>query len=314
MRWILGATLVLGCAPVEGVEAGSAGADAVARDLPAELVGVVPAWQRFDPAWAAAASVWAVGTYFQSSYPCVPGPDGSLDMIQLDGFTPTRVLRGTLRAREVDIDAYEARGPGFPTSFVEGRSYLLMLRPDGATARKLADPAAVFGMHERLGREQLVAIVDLSQSSDEARDDAVSASRSGTRDGLRFDPGVWAAARAATQVSAAQHGPVAGFIAAELLAAPGATVAEARAWLGEPDVLQRGEHGLLLRYWLAQERYATPVEGLIYGQVELRFARGRLRKGSVLYFRWRVTPEVRSSSEISDVELGALGLRAYRLE
>lgn len=315
---LVGVMAALACAPVEtvreeparpSVEQATAG-----RELPAELRAVVPAWQRVDPAWLVAASVWVVGTYFQAAYPCRPGPDGSLDMIQQDAFTPTRVLRGALRIREVDVDAWRLKGPGFPASLVEGRSYLLLLRPSPEVARKLADPEGLLGMDERLGSDQVVAIVDLSQSAEEARDDAVPASRSGTRDGVRFDPAAWAAARGASEVTAAQHGPIAGFVAAELLRAPGATVAGVRAWLGEPDEQQRRDPSLLLRYWLARERYATPVDGAIYGQVELRFARGRLLKGSVTYFRWRFAPGERSSSEISDAELQRLGLRVYRLE
>ena len=127
------------------------------------------------------------------------------------------------------------RGPGYPAMLVEGRSYLLMLAPTPELAPRLADPQGRLSMYERLDRGQIVAVVDLSQSAAERASEAVLASRSGTREGVRFDPERWAAARAAPVITA-EHAGLARFIGAELLARPGGSVAELRAWLGAPDV------------------------------------------------------------------------------
>jgi len=135
--------------------------------VPPELQGVVQPWQRVDPAWLARASVWVIARYTSDTYPCRPGPDGSLDMILRDAFAPTRVLRGVVKAPSIDLDLMALRGPEFPAAPGEGRSYLLLLRPNAETAARLADPAGQLNMHERLGADQVVAIIDLSQSADE---------------------------------------------------------------------------------------------------------------------------------------------------
>jgi hypothetical protein len=49
----------------------------------------------------------------------------------------------------------------------------------------LADPQGMFSMATALGPDEVVAVVDLSQTESEARDEATAASRSGTREGLR---------------------------------------------------------------------------------------------------------------------------------
>jgi len=225
-------------------------------------------------------------------------------MILRDALAVRRVLRGTVALAEIDVDATALVGAGYPPGLVAGRSYLVMLRPGPETAVRLADPRGSFSLHERLDRAEIVAIVDLSQSADERASEAVPASRSGTREGVRFDPQRWAAARDAAQVGD-EEAAIGRFIAAELLARPGATLAELRAWLGAPDVHQRGEDALLLRYWLARPRYERPEDGAVYGQVELHLRRDALVEGSVRWFRWRVSADGSSSSS----ELAAEGLR-----
>ena len=285
-----------------------------ASAAPPELRGLLRPGQRVDPAWLARASVWVIARYTSDTYPCRPGPDGSLDMILRDAFTPTRVLRGVVRAPSIDLDMMALRGPAAPAALGEGRSYLLLLRPSAEIAARLADPEGHLGMHERLGADQVVAIIDLSQSADEVAADEVSASRSGARDGLRFDPGSWAAARAAPTISAAQHEPIARFLAAELLASPGTPVAEARAWVGAPDTQTRvGDRTLIYRYWLARPEYERPIADGVYGQLELEFHDRRLARGGVSYFRWHFQPGVQSSIEVPAEELQRLGLRRYRL-
>ncbi|MBA3546075.1 MAG: hypothetical protein H0T76_06310 [Nannocystis sp.] len=287
---------------------------ATATTIPPELRGVVQPWQRLDPAWLAGASVWLVARYTSDSYPCRPGPDGRLDMIQRDAFAPTRVLRGVVAAPGIDLDLGSLRGPAYPAAFSEGRDYLLLLRPSAAMTTRLADPRGAQSMHERLGAEQVVAIVDLSQSADESVAEAVTASRSGEQDGLRFDPALWAAARGAATISADQHEPIARFLAARLLQSPGMALADARAWVGAPDDQVRiGDRTLIYRYWLSRAQYAKPVAGGVYGQLELEFHDRRLARGSISYFRWHFRPQIQSSIELPAEQLRGLGLHSYRL-
>jgi hypothetical protein len=313
---IAGVMLGLGCGPAiaepsEPGEPGESRAPMQAAELvPVELRELNVA---IEPGWAAASTVWVVADYWESTYPCRPGPDGSLDMILQQAFTPTRVLKGTLAIETLDVDAAALKGPDYPPGLTEGRSYLLMLAPRPEIAARLADPQGHLGMYERLDRSQIVAVVDLSQSADERASEAVSASRSGTRKGVRFDPQRWAAARAAPAI-AAEQAELGGFVAAQLLARSGASVAEVRSWLGAPDELRRSKAGLLYRYWLARPRYEKPVDGGVYGQVELRFLGDLLHEGSVRYFRWEVRPDGSSSSfELSGEGLRERGLVAYAL-
>lgn len=320
---VLAGVVALGCTPGQPIAepraehvAAVASAEAVAAvasaaTLPTELRGLGVA---IDPAWTAAATIWVIAEFTQSTYPCRPGPDGSLDMILRDAFTPTRVLRGTLMAGSIDVDAAALQGPNYPASLVEGRSYLLLLAPTPEIAARLADPQGTLSMYERLDRAQVVAVIDLSQSAAERASEQVQASRSGTREGVRFDPQRWAAARAAPTITAAEHGALARFIAAELLARPGASVAELRAWLGAPDVQQRRGETLLYRYWLARPRYEQPEAGALYGQLELRFVREQLVEGSVRYFRWEVRPDATASIEVPAEGLRERGLAVVVLQ
>lgn len=312
---IAGLGLALGCGPAiaEPSEPGGAEAMATQVQLPAALRSLNAP---IEPRWVEASTVWVVGEYQQSTYPCRPGPDGSLDMIQRDAIRLTRTLRGDVAITEIDVDPWSLTGPDYPPGLTEGRSYLLMLAPTPATAAKLADRDGRFSMYERLDRAQVVAMVDLSQSAAERASEAVVASRSGTRDGVRFDPQRWAAVREAPAI-AAQEADIAGFVAAQLLARRGASVAEARAWLGAPDEQKRWSAPaavLRYRYWLARPRYVQPEDGAVYGQVELSFLRDELREGSVKYFRWEVRPDGSSSSfELQGEQLRERGLEAYAL-
>lgn len=147
-----------------------------ATELPA---GLVQPWQRVEPGWLAEASVWVVADYAGMQAQCVK-ESGSFAMVASDpGFTPTRVLRGAIAAGRIPIDA--PRGPSYPPALVDGRSYLLLLRPGPTNARRLADARASFEFGERLAAEEVVAIVDLSQSAGEAAL-PVPASRSGAPD------------------------------------------------------------------------------------------------------------------------------------
>lgn len=310
---ITGLGLALGCGPAlagpnePGEPHEEAGPEVL---VPVELRGLGVA---IEPRWVAASTVWVVAEYFEGTYPCREGPDGSLDMILQEAFTPTQVLRGALAIKALDVDAASLAGPDYPSGLAEGRSYLLMLAPRPEIAARLADPNGHLGMYERLDRTQVVAIVDLSQSAEERASEAVTASRSGTRRGVRFDPQRWAAVREAPAIRREDAG-IGEFVAAQLLARPGASVAEVRAWLGAPDELRRPKSGLTYRYLLARPRYEQPEDGGVYGQVELRFHGDRVHAGSVRYYRWTVRPDGSSSSfELGGEALHERGLAAYAL-
>jgi len=166
-------------------------------------------------------------------------------------------------------------------------------------------------MYERLGPDEVVAIIDLSQSAAEARTAGIVAGQSGEHGGASFDPQLWAEARAAKEVTAEQHGSIGRFLAAQLRV--GMAIDAARAWVGEPDEQIKIGASQIDRYWLAREQYATPRVGGVYGQLELRYDDDRLTQGDIRYFRWEISPEQKASLEMTAEQLRPRGLTAHVL-
>lgn len=312
--WLALGTGLIGCAANLPAQPEERAAPVMAQSAIPEVVrAALPEWRTVEPSWFAGSEVWLVAGFEEDSYPCVPRGD-DLVMFTRHAFTPRRVLRGEVKARAIDVRAMDLKGGNFPRALAEGREYLVLLRPSADTRSVLADPQGMFSMATALGPDEVVAVVDLSQTETEARDEATAAHRSGTRDGFEFSPTVWAAARDAATVTREQHAGLAGFIAATLLARPGATTAEVRAWLGAPDTEERWSGGrLVYRYWLSRTNYSAPVDKGVYGQVELQMVGGKLVRGSINYFRWVFRPMEQASIEIPEAELQGLGLAAYRL-
>ncbi|MFY0530783.1 hypothetical protein [Nannocystis pusilla] len=120
--------LALACTPTSGPTRPAPSVPA-APELPAGLSGRIEPWHPFDPQLAESAPVWLVTRYQPGTYPCRPGPDGSLDMLIQDRFTALQVVRGDVQARGVDLDLHALRGPTYPRAYAEERRYLLLLRP-----------------------------------------------------------------------------------------------------------------------------------------------------------------------------------------
>ncbi|HEY0135318.1 MAG TPA: hypothetical protein VGB85_14640 [Nannocystis sp.] len=312
--WML--AIGLGCAPAGSgpiAEPAPAAAPepATAPELPPELRGVVAPWQRVEPDWLARASVWAVANYVEHRVHQQRGAPGHTAWILLDAFVPTSVPRGDFTAPELLIDRQALQGGEYPPFYAEGRSYLVLLRPGAETARRLADPAGRFTMYERLGPDEVVAIVDLSQSEAEARVAAIAASRSGEREGVRFDPQRWAEARDAPAITPGLHAPVSRFLAAQLKI--GMPIDEVRGWLGVPDEQRLVGGTRIDDYLLARAQYRSAHDSATYGVLELRHVDGRLTEGQLRYFRWRVSPGEASSHELSAEQLRALGVASHVL-
>lgn len=314
MRRPLALAACLACAPVEPARppaATPAGtpAPAPASDLPPELAEVVPAWQRVDRALADASPIWLLTRYVPGTYPCIEGPDGSLDMLQQDRFEVERVVRGAVQAGGLDLDLFSLRGPSYPPGFAEGRRYLLLLRPGPEAQAWLADPKHLGGMASRLDADDVLAAVDLDATRDEVVAEATSASREGERDGFRFTPAVWDALRRAPQLDPSRQTRLAAFLAAEVLR-PGATLGEVRAWLGPPDDLNFGPgQRRRERYVLARPAYDAAAQDGLYGDLELSYGPDlRLRGERLEYLRWHVRPGQTSSIALTPAELARTGL------
>lgn len=317
MRSALALALALACAPPRSAPpptpAHTAGAPAPAPagapELPPELAPLASSWGGVDPQRAASSPIWLLTRYAPSTYPCRPGPDGTLDMLQQDRFQIDRVLRGEAAARGVDLDLYAMKGPSYPRSFVEGRRYVLFLRPGPEAQTWLADPEDLGSMHRRMGADDVLAALDLDASPAELAAESTLATRTGTRQGLRWTPEVWVAARGAPALDAEHQRRLAAFLSAEILAL-GTPLAELRAWLGAPDDQHVWSGGARReQYLLSRPAYDTPREGGLYGDLDLEYGPDlRLRAASLKYLRWRIEPTLRASTALTPEEHARLGL------
>ncbi|MCY1058388.1 hypothetical protein OV142_25150 [Nannocystis sp. SCPEA4] len=306
--------LAFACTPSAGPAPGSARPTTEAPARPGTLDGLVRPWHALDPALAESAPVWLVTRYEPGTYPCVQGPDGSLDMLIQDRFTALQVVRGSVRAPGLDLDLGALRGPNFPRAYAEGRRYLLFLRPGPRGQALLADPDALGSTTDRFGADEVLAALDLDQSEAEAEAERVQASRSGELAGVRWDPAQWAALRSAATPDPPRQRDLATFLQAAI-ARPRAPLAEVRAWLGPPDSQHLRAGGRSDSYVLARPAYAQPVQDGIYGSLELDYdARLELRRVELGYLRWRVEPHQQSSTMLSAEEHTQLGLPRLDLQ
>ncbi|WP_434415294.1 hypothetical protein [Nannocystis pusilla] len=306
--------LALACTPVSGPPRPAPSAPEK-PELPAGLSGLVEPWHPFDPQLAERAPVWLVARYQPSTYPCRPGPDGSLDMLIQDRFTALQVVRGAVRAPGVDLDLGALDGPNYPRSYAPERRYLLFLRPGPKGQALLADAQALGGMHDRFGPDEVLAVIDLDQSEAEAAAEQVQASRSREYTGGLWDPAHWDALRTAATPEPARQRELAAFIQSTI-ALPHAPLWEVQAWLGPPDSERLAADGSRSdEYLVARPAYAQPVQDGLYGQLELRYdARLELRAVELGYLRWRVSPQVRSSTMLTAEEHAKLGLPRLEIE
>lgn len=297
--------LALACAPAPAQAPAPASPDrpastATASALPPELAGLVEPWHRFDPAVADAGPVWLQARYTPGTYPCRPGPDGSLDMLRQDRFTIERVVRGAVQAPAVDLPLPELRGPEFPRGWAEGRRYLLFLRPGPDAQARLADARGPGGTDDRLMPGDVAGAIDLDEPRAAAEADAVA---------RRDAPDRWDSLRAAAAVDPAEHRRLAELLQREVLRAR-TPLAELRARLGPPDEQQLGS-GATRReqYLLARPAYDRPHHGDLYGDLRLTYDdRLELRAVELFYLRWRVEPNVSASVALTPEEHARLGL------
>lgn len=313
MRIATPLALLLACAPAPppAPERPAPEPPAPRHTTPDPLLELVEAWHPLDPAIADASPIWLVTRYEPGTYPCSPGPDGSLDMLVQDRFRVLQVVRGAVTAPGVDLDLHALRGRGSPRAYAEGRRYLLFLRPGPRAQAALADPAQFSGPDDRLGLDDVLGVIDLDESRAETEAEATPA----TRIDPRWDPPSWDAARSAAAPEPARQRALAAALQAVILR-PRAPLADVRSWLGPPDEQALGP-GRARRdqYFLAHPAYTTPVHGAIYGDLRLRYdAELELRGAELMYLRWRVDPREQASVALTPEEHQALGLPHFALE
>ena len=129
------------------------------------LLGAAPvlpeAFWRLPAATRDEATVVVSGTYATSRGPCEWLPDGSRRWRLLEGFVTATVYRGRVRTKYIGVESPGQFGTGDekPT-LVEGREYLLLLRPSTDSARVLRRSANGLRYENMLSKDEIVAIVE----------------------------------------------------------------------------------------------------------------------------------------------------------
>ena len=105
------------------------------------------------------ATVVVSGTFWSGRGPCEQLPDGSRRWARLQGFTVRKVHRGTVRSASIGVQADAVLSAGAPGPLVEGREYVLFLRPSKESLKALSRPG---GHHflDPLAPDEVLSIVE----------------------------------------------------------------------------------------------------------------------------------------------------------
>ncbi len=272
-------------------------------------------WDHYDPAWESQATVIVLSRGRRVRYPC-DFVGGVWSMSTGHGFTVQEVIKGSVAGDDTVITVSSGPEPNFPPYFVDGRTYLLLLRPGEETARRLNDPEDRLLVGPGLVLSETVAVIDLSKSRAEADAVNVQATRSGQYDGFEFTPARWRQLREADEIDLGAQSEFLPFLQNVVLV-EGATTADIRSYLGEPDFWRAGANSFTCHYELNRQR--PKPENSISGRLEIRSDGDTRLVGYVVVFyeHWSQRTEhngyVRTSHNIrslDDEELAALGLSA----
>lgn len=197
---------------------------------PEDVLPLLQPWQQLDTALVERATVAFAGPYSREEQHMVRL---GLRVTALRArIAPGQVLDGKLAPVPVDLDLLtEGSGPR-PPYYVEGRTYLVLLRPTKDTARLLKKGETT--LDDRVSADEIVAILDLSMSEEEADSLVAEASRSSEWRGSSIAPETWAALRAKGDPDPLRAAlPV----LIQQVLVPGTPYTDVQAWLGTPDVL-----------------------------------------------------------------------------
>src|SRR5688572_29980156 len=86
------------------------------------------------------ATVVVSGTFWEGRGPCELLPDGTRRWARLQGFTIRKVHRGTVRSVSIGVQPEAVRSMGAAGELVEGREYVLFLRPSEDSLKALRRP------------------------------------------------------------------------------------------------------------------------------------------------------------------------------
>lgn len=252
-------------------DASSAGESSADAGLMEQVRAMVQPWHQVDPEWLASARIVVAGELEQSSYPCIFHPDGSSDMPLRSTITVSKVLRrGGLQRPSIDFAPPVYPSTAFPSRYIEGRNYLLFINPSEDSAELLADATQPFTVWTQLGARDLVAIVDLDQTREEAaahRDEVQTWER---RQAAEMTVESWRELQGRRGVSAADVATALHTLREGLLPT-WCTRADVRSVLGAPAERREAGNERVEVYFINAADRAAPRQDTLVARIELAF-------------------------------------------
>jgi hypothetical protein len=227
-------------------------------------------------------------------------------------FEVTSVLKGDVQSKEIVTPDFGREGERFPQALVDGRSYLVFLKPDKRTLEKIQKPDTKIVRLAGFG-EEVIAIIDLSQGKAEAEAVRVQATQSGTFHGFRFTPEKWASLHKAKKIDLELQKQFIPFLQ-NVVFAKGTTLAQVRSYLGKPDYHNVSAEEICYHYKFNSG--AEAPHGEVSGSLEARFTPDLVLEGYEIDFaRCEVTRNGITSISwiiLSEEEHKRLGLPLIR--
>ena len=263
-------------------------------------------WHEFKEEWMAQATVVAVAEYRRTQGPCIDLGNGRRGMPVVSTFVVKEWLKGAGAVKEFVAEVYGGETGPFPHCLVMGRMYMVIMKPGPESLARLKDPQLDFRAVRNI---ELVAIVDLSQTKEEAEAEKIAATKSGSYEGYEFTPAKWERLRQAKKIDFAEQGRMLKFIEKVVLA-DNPAVAHVRSYLGPPDHWFWNEDGLWYEYRLNLEAYNNPRVGAVFSKLVLYFGSGLVLKGySVSHCKYtEVEPNRQIIRDLTADERKQLGL------
>ena len=280
----------------------------------ARISELVKPWHPFRAEWVDQATLIVKAGYRPGTYPCIFHED-SIHMMASHTFEVREVLKGEIGRPDFDVDMCFRVNPDgtrvrsedeFPHDLLWGRTYLVFLKPSTESQAILAHSKKFFNVYTAIGEDEMVAIVDISKSKEEAEAEKVVATRSGTYEGFSFTTEAWENLRASKEVDVKLQSRFIEFI--EHVVLPGGVgIVKVRSYLGAPDYHCMNEDGIFYEYCLNAELHRTPREGVPITTLNFSFSHKLiLTDYDVEHHKYDATDEC--VHEISDEEAERLGL------
>jgi hypothetical protein len=281
-------------------------------DVVAEIRKTLQPWHPFKEAWAAEATMIFTATHTRMHLPCIQLAPGVLAMPIGHAFEVTGVLKGEVQSKDIVSEHLGVEGETFPHALVNGRTYLVFLKPGKETLQRMHEPDAKTVRLADSAKE-LIAVIDLSQGKAEAEAVRVQATRSGDYRGFHFTAEKWAALRNAKKIDLELQKQFVPFLQNVVLA-KGTTLGQVRSYLGKPDYHNFSAEGISYDYNFNSG--AEAPHGEVSGSLEARFTPGLALHGYKIEFaRCEVAKKAITSISwtiLSDDEHKRLGLPLIR--